>query len=71
MQGFQDRNKVNEIPKVTLQLFIAGNVANHIVFGFLINDGSSCNVLYIDIFKKLGLQQQYMYPCKYTSLLVE
>lgn len=55
MLGFRDHGKVNGIRKTTLQLLIVATVANHIVFGSLVEDESLCNVLYDDTLRKLEL----------------
>lgn len=56
MLKFQDREKVDGILNAMLSPVIATTMENHIVFCFLIDDESSCNTLYIDTLKQLGLR---------------
>lgn len=69
MLGFRDRKKVNGIPNATLSLVITATITKHVVSGILINDGSTCNLIYREIFTRLGLGLQDLKPCKDKSLL--
>lgn len=69
MLGFQDREKVYKILNATLLLVIIDTISNHTIFKFLIEDGSSCNVLYIDTLRKLEIRQQDHDLCDDISLL--
>lgn len=51
------REKINGVPNVELLLVITVTATDHTVIGFLVDDGSSCNVLYPDALEKLGLCQ--------------
>lgn len=50
-------------------MIIAVSIANHTIFGLLIGDESSYNILYIDMLVKLGLRQHDMDPCDDRSIL--
>lgn len=60
---------MDEIPNDALQLIIIASVANHTIFGLLLEYGSSCNILYIDTLVKLGLLQHDLDPYDDRSLL--
>lgn len=55
--GFRDHKKVEVIPNVAISLIITPNIGNHTIYEILIDDGSSCNVLYVEALMKLGLHQ--------------
>lgn len=67
--GFRDHEKVDEIPNTALPLIIVANVENHIICGLLVDDGSSCNILYVKTIVKLGLHKQDLDLCNDISLL--
>lgn len=66
---FQDHENVDGIPNVALPLIITSIIANHCVSGILVDDGSSCNLIYFRIFTKLDLKEQDLRSCKDQSLL--
>lgn len=45
VQGFLNREKVDRIQNMELLLVITVTMTNHIVAGFLVDDGSSCNII--------------------------
>lgn len=68
--GFQDRQKVDEVPNATLLLVIIATITNHLVSGNLIDNGSYYDIIYIDIFNRLGLRDQDLKPYEDVNLLV-
>lgn len=67
--GFQDHNKVDEIPNVTLPLIITTTIVNHFISGMLMDDESSFNLIYLRVFTELGLSKQDIEPCEIQSLI--
>lgn len=52
-----------------LLLVIIVIILYHTLASFLVDDGNSCNVLYIDKIEKLGLHQPDLSPCSDGSLI--
>lgn len=53
-----------------LPLIITVSVVDHAIFDILVDDGSACNIPYVETFVKLGLHQQDIDPSDDKSLLV-
>lgn len=68
--GFRDSNKVNKISSVTLMLVLTASITNHLMLGFLIDDESSCNFMYVNIFMNLGLHDLDLVPYEGRNLFV-
>lgn len=60
---------MDETPKATLSLVVTTTMVNHSVLGILIDDRSSCNLMYLKIFKELMLHLQDLKPYEGRSLL--
>lgn len=56
--GFRDHEKVDEILNDILLLIVTSIIDNHIVSGLLVENKNSCILLYLKIFKRLGLRMQ-------------
>lgn len=52
--GFRDSEKMDKIPNTMLSMVITALIANHGV-SMIINDRSSCNIMYARVFMRLGL----------------
>lgn len=55
--GFLDHEKIKGILNFDLPLILVVTIANLNLTGFLVDDESSCNVLYADTLEWLGLHQ--------------
>lgn len=51
--GFRDHEKVDGVPNAKLPLVITATIMNHSVSGILIDDGSSSDIMYLGIFRRL------------------
>lgn len=69
MLEFLDHEKVSEVPNMELLLVIMIIVANHTITWFLLDGGSSCNVLYTDTLEQLRLHKLDLSPSKGGSIL--
>lgn len=69
MIGFQDHGKMDETSNVTLPLIGTDIITNHSVEGILVDDGSSCKLMYLIIFRKLELHIQDLKPCEGMGLI--
>lgn len=69
MLGFCDHKKISSIINVMLSSVIIPAIANHDVSYLLIDDRNTCNLMYMEIFRRLGLQMQDLKPYKDKSLL--
>lgn len=67
--GFRDYKKIDGTPNVTLLFFITVTITNHSILGVVIDDGISCDLMYIGTFMKLGLQIEYLKSSECKSLL--
>lgn len=67
--GFCDHEKVDRIPNATSSLVITATIANHDVLGFLICERNACNLMYLEIFKRLGLRMKDLKPCEERRLM--
>lgn len=67
--GLRDHEKVEGTHNTTLSLVTTATIENHIVSRILIGDGSSCDMMYIRIFMKLGLHKQYLKLCEGKNLI--
>lgn len=67
--GFRDCKKVHDVSNVMLLLVITATIENYLGSRILINDGSSCNIMYPDIFRKLGLCEWDLRSYKGGNLL--
>lgn len=52
-----------------LSLVMITTMANHEVTGLLIDDGSACNLMYLEVFRKLDLWKPDLNPCEDRNLL--
>lgn len=69
MLGFQDHGKMDETSNVTLPLIGTDIITNHSMEGILVDDGSSCKLVYLIIFRKLELHIQDLKPCEGRGLI--
>ena len=53
----------------TLPLIITATIVNHYVKGILVDDRSSCNLIYFKILTELGLRKQELRLC-YAQILL-
>lgn len=68
--GFRDREKVDRVPSVTLSLVITTTILNYSVSGILVEDHrSSCDIMYHNIFRRLGLPVWDLTPYEGGSLM--
>lgn len=67
--GFLDKEKVDGSSNAILPLIITIIIANQYVFGVLVDDESSCDLIYFEILARLGLRLQDLKSCKEQSLL--
>lgn len=54
--GFRVRKKVDNIPNEVFSLVILTIIANCKVSRIFINAGSSCDIMYYNLFERLGLE---------------
>lgn len=59
---FRDNEKVGNIPNEIFSLVIMETMDNFDVSRILIDEGSSCDIIYVELFKKLGLKKEKMSP---------
>lgn len=62
--GFKNHEKVDGTPNPTLPLIITTTIDNHYVLGILVDDESSCNLIFLVIFMKLGLSKKDLKSCE-------
>lgn len=66
---FLDREKINKIMNFNIPLILVVIVADQSMMWFLVDGGSSCNMLYADMLKLLGIQQSDQKPYSGGDLL--
>lgn len=69
MLGFCDYEKVDGISNATMLLAISATTSNLGISGLMVGEESACNLIYLEIFKILGLRMKDLKPCKDTGLL--
>lgn len=52
---FLDHEKINGILNFDLALILAAIIVDQNMIGFLVDGGSSCNILYVETLKLLGI----------------
>lgn len=57
---FLDREKINEILNFNLPQILNVTITGLNLTGFLVDDTSSCNILYVDALLQLTIQETYM-----------
>lgn len=66
---FWDHEKVDGTPNAAYPPIVTSTISNHLVLGILIDDGSSCDQMYLRIFMKLVLHIQDLKSYEGRSLL--
>lgn len=56
--GFLNRDKINGLPNVDLPLILAVTIDDRNLTEFLIDKGSSCNILYSETVDLIGITQE-------------
>lgn len=59
--GFRDSDKVTGISNEIFLLVIITNIANFDVSRVLIEGGSSCDIMYVDLFEKIGSKKENLF----------
>lgn len=62
MLGFQDSEKVGGVPNKIFSLVIASTIESFGVYRVLIHDGKSCDIIYSELFEKVGFERGSMWP---------
>lgn len=66
--GFRDNDQVRVVLNEIFLLVITTTIINFGVSQFLIDNGSSCNIMYDDIFERIGLKKQKLLPYEVSDL---
>ncbi|MCH81098.1 hypothetical protein A2U01_0001877 [Trifolium medium] len=66
--GFDDHGYPGGVPNEIFPLIIIATMAHHDVSRILIDQGSSCDVMYRELFQKLGLRRDCLCPYEGTDL---
>lgn len=61
---------MNKTRNVKLSLVVIAIIVNHSLLRFIINDRSSCDLMYLEIFMRLGLWDRYLKLYADDNLLV-
>jgi hypothetical protein len=61
--GFGYQELVDGFPNKELPLIIGVTISNHELSRILIDEGSSFNIMYKELFSKLKLKKEYMLYC--------
>lgn len=56
--GFLDRDKINGLPNVDLPLILTVTIDDRNLTEFLIDEGSSCDILYSETVDLIGIPQE-------------
>ncbi|MCI09265.1 hypothetical protein A2U01_0030349, partial [Trifolium medium] len=68
MIGFNDDEYLGDNPNEIFPLIIIATMACHDVSSVLIDQGSSCNVMYQELFERLGLKKKNLHSYEGTDL---
>jgi hypothetical protein len=60
--GFTDHDLINGSPNEDLPLLLIANIADYDVSRILIDQGSSCDIMFNEIFSKLQIEQERHEP---------
>ncbi|MCH99833.1 hypothetical protein A2U01_0020848, partial [Trifolium medium] len=66
--GFDDHEYLGGVPNEIFPLIVIATMAHHDVSRILIDQGSSCDVMYQKLFQKLGLRRECLCPYEGTDL---
>ncbi|MCH80784.1 hypothetical protein A2U01_0001558 [Trifolium medium] len=66
--GFSDEERVGESPNEIVPLIIVTTIANHDISKILKDGGSSRDIMYGELFEKLGLKRDSLAPYRSTDL---
>lgn len=65
---FWESEKIRGIPNENFPLVITTTIANFDVSKILVNGGSSCGIMYSDLFENIGLKRGKLYPYEGSGL---
>jgi hypothetical protein len=60
--GFEDREMVDGVPNKEFRLLIIATIAGHDVARVLVDEGSSCDIMYDKLFHNLNLNTESLQP---------
>lgn len=69
MVWFQVHEKMDVTPNMTLTLVVTTSINNHSVSRIIIDDGSSCDLMYLRVLMRLGLRMNNFKSCESRNLL--
>lgn len=67
--GFQDHKKVDGVPNVRFPLDVTSTIPNQLMVQILIDNGISCKIMILDLFRGFGLYEQDHMPYEEKSIL--
>lgn len=60
--GFKDNKKLDGIPNENFPQSITKTMSKFNLSRIIINGGSLCDIMYAELFEKLGLRKEKLYP---------